>query len=186
MNRLRTAATGERGSVITTMIFIIVATGLIGSMLGLYLMRTTHDYATARQAEVKSVISELAGAVVNKLNTDFPTEWLTLTDTELAAVTENMAVNAEQQASAHLVSFTQDSANGTITARVIGDSTAPGKVRVFATITATPTGAAVFEGLDANQRPIWIYSNGSVDTLALYELTPAAVQYQDVNGTSTG
>lgn len=167
---------------INTMVFMVVATGLIGSMLGLYLLRTTQDYASVRQAEAKSAISQLAGAVVNELNTTFPADWLAAGPADLKAATQPLGAIPEMQATAYLTGFYQNPTTGLITANVIGQSTAAGQVTVTAALTISPTGAAIFQGVDAQQRPIWIYSGGAIDALALYEISPSSIQYLSPGG----
>ena len=172
----------DHGSLINTLVFVIVATGLIATMLGFYLMRSTNDYTTARQAEVKSAISQLATNLLGRVNTDFPADWMLLSSSDLKAASASMGEKPEMQANAHLAYFYQQPTNGVITADIIGESTTPGRVRVTATLKIVPTGAAVFKGVDTNGRPTWIYSNENIDALALYELAPNAIQYIRADG----
>jgi hypothetical protein len=171
----------ERGSIMNSLIFIIIGTGVIVAALSFFLLRSTNDYATAQQARVKSAISQLSTNLLGQFNSQFPTSWED-SATDLKAVTGPLGVAPQQQANAWVEAYSFNRATGVIAMQVRGESTQPGHLAVTAEIKMTPSGAAVFTGTDAHGRPTWIYSSADLDSLALWQLS-SSIQYITPGGT---
>lgn len=182
MNRFFTRLRADNGSMMTTLVFILISTFVAAGVMAFYLMRSTNDYATGKQAQVKSAISQLSSKLLGEVNADFPEEWQYLSAEDLKAATAPMGEAPELQANAHLGYFALNPDTGVIVAEVVGQSTTPGAVRVIAEVKFTPSGAGVFRGTDAAGRPTWIYSDDNLDGLALWEMAPNAVQYINSGG----
>mgnify|MGYP002335856772 CR=1 FL=1 len=178
LHRLRS----EHGSMMTTLVFILISTFVAAGVMAFYLMRSTNDYATEKQAQVKSAISQLSSKLLGEVNADFPEQWQYLSAEDLKAQTLPLGEAPELQANAHLGYFSLNPDTGVIVAEVIGQSTTPGGVRVIAEVKFTPSGAGVFRGTDSSGRPTWIYSDDNLDGLALWEMAPNAVQYINSGG----
>lgn len=175
----------ERGSLINSLVFILIATGVMGMMFAFFLQRSASDYAAVQQERVRSAISQVASSVLGQINEEFPTQWQYLSYDDLTEATAHLGENEALKAGAHLSYFSVNNTTGVVIAEVEGRATTPGAVRVVATLKYTPSGAGVFRGLDDNGRPLWIYSDDGLDTLALWEMAPNAIQYISPTGDYT-
>lgn len=172
----------DGGSIFSALVFILLATGLVASMVGFYLIRSSTDYVAAQSAQVKSAITQLSTKLLGQLNNDFPSDWLTDSSSELASATLDLSTSVSSSASATVTYFAINSQTGVVSADVSGQSGTDLNVKLSATVQFVPSGAGVFMGIDSNERPTWVYSNANLDSLALWEMNPSAVIYIDPNG----
>lgn len=173
---------GERGSLMTTLVFVLVSTFVVAGVVSMWLIRSTNDYTTEQQANVKSAISQLASQLLGRVNSDFPDEWQYLSAADLADATAELGDAPELNSQAHIGYFSLNPVTGVIIAEVVGEATTLGNVRVIAELKLTPSGAGVFRGIDDAGRPTWLYSDENLDPLALWEMAPNAVQYINSSG----
>lgn len=182
MTWIRKLLRNERGSLMTTMAFIIVGTGVTLAAVSWFLLRQAQDYANALDAKAKSSLQELSSNVLGQLNKSYPSTWAQMSAADLASATAGLGDTPALQATSHLERFTVNSTTGNIVADAVATSTQNKNIKVYATIKFVPSGAAVFTGVDANGRPNWLYSSDNIDALALWGLAPNGVAYIDPNG----
>lgn len=182
LRNLFTRGRSDRGSLMTSIVFMIIGVGIMGIMLAVYLQRSTNDFITSEQANVRSAVSKLASNLLGQINDEFPEEWQYLDYNDLVEATRHLGENDAQNATAHLSYFAINPDTGVVVAEVEGESTNAVGIEMVADLKYTPSGAGVFKGVDDNGRPVWIYSNENLDTLALWEMAPNAIQYINDNG----
>jgi hypothetical protein len=185
-NRIATAFQVDRGALLATMAFILVATGMAALMLGFFLSRSSSDYAAAQRANAKSAITQYSAQLLGKVNGEFPSDWQTLPPDELKEATSSLSDFDELRTEVWVDGFSINVTTGVVVVALVGETTTLGRIAVQSSMKLIPSGAAVFKGVDSNSRPIWIYSDDeNLGALALWELAPDGMQYLDVNGSSS-
>ena len=186
IKRITAALRVERGALMATMAFILVATGLAALMLGFFLSRSSADFAAAQKANAKSAITQYSAQLLGKVNGEFPTEWQTLPPDELKAATESLSDFEELRTEVWVDGFSLNVTTGVVVVDIVGETTTIGNIAVQASMKLVPSGAAVYKGVDSRDRPIWIYADDeNLGALALWELAPDGMQYLDVNGSKS-
>ena len=174
----------DRGSIINALVFILISTGLVVSMIAFLMLRTSGDYAEAQRAQVKSAIDHLASKVLGRINADFPVLWATADAAALRAETTPIGTLPSSSATAYVTYFAVNPETAVVIADITGDSGTTLNVTVRATVQFVPSGAGVFTGLDLDRdnRPTWVYSNENLESLALWEMNPSATLFIDPGG----
>jgi hypothetical protein len=176
MHRLRL----DRGSISTVLVFVVVSAGALALIITFFVQRSVQETTTAAQDHAKSSISNLTTKLVGVVNDEFPSTWIYMSASELKAATAKIGKSPEIGANAYVTYFSMNPTTGVIIADLLGTPTGASKdITVTATVKLTPSGAAIFQGMetrDGVQRPKWIYSSGTVNALALWKLAPNSLK----------
>jgi hypothetical protein len=175
----------ERGALSNALILVLVVTTLLIVSMSWFFFRQTLDYTTAQQAQVRSSINQLASNVLGQMNSDFPREWQYMDAEGLTEATSQFGNTPELGANSHVTFFAVNPESGVVTAEMEGKSDNALGVTAKARVQFVPSGAGVFTGLDAQGRPVWVYSDDNLDALALWELNPNSIEYLTPGGDYT-
>lgn len=168
----------ERGALVSAIAYGLLASGIVALMVGWFLLRSTGDRAQAQNSQVRSAISLTSVAVLAKMNSDFPSAWESMSESDLQRATVGLIpAEPELQAVAHLESFSPPNATtGNITAQYAGSSLIDPDVQVTAKVVYVPTTAAQFVGLDAEGRPQWLDAGAGVPPIQGWTMQDGAAQ----------
>lgn len=186
IERITSALRVDRGALLSTMAFILVSTGVAALMLGFFLSRASSDFAAAQTANAKSAITQYSAQLLGKVNGEFPSDWQTLPPDELKEATSSLSDFDELRTEVWVDGFSLNVTTGIVVVELVGETSTLGNIAVQSSMKLVPSGAAVFKGVDANDRPVWIYSDDeNLGALALWELAPDGMQYIDPNGSDS-
>lgn len=175
----------DRGALSNALLLVLVVTTLLIVSMSWFFFRQTLDYTTAQQAQVRSSVNQLASNVLGQMNSDFPKEWQYMNATELKKATSQFGNTPELGATSYITFFAVNPNSGVVTAEMEGKSANALGITAKARVQFVPSGAGVFTGLDAQGRPVWVYSNDNLDALALWELNPNSIEYLTPGGDYT-
>lgn len=175
----------ERGALSNALLLVLVVTTLLIVSMSWFFFRQTLDYTTAQQAQVRSSINQLASNVLGQMNSDFPKDWQYMDAEQLSEATAQFGNTPELGANSHMTFFAVNPTSGVVTAEMEGKSDNAIGVTAKARVQFVPSGAGVFTGLDAQGRPVWVYSDDDLDALALWELNPNSIEYLTPGGDYT-
>lgn len=172
----------ERGSIMTSLLFVLVASATIALISTWFMARSSQDYQQALQARAKASVKQTAQDVLGLVNTKFPDNWRTMTKTQLNAATATIGDDKQLQAKSKVDFFDVNDGSGVVTIEITGTSTQNPDITTTANMKLVPTGAAVFTGLTPAGRPTWVYGSESIESLAVWEIAPNSLQFIDEDG----